>query len=202
MKLTHFVAGSALLITGFAAGSVAVSFAAPTPTPVTFYACASNSTGELTRISTNPPKLTCGKTNKLVSWNSVGPRGAQGAQGVQGARGPAGSQGPQGAQGMPGQQGARGEQGTPATSLSGIKFAKGYVIMPGAVLTTADLSGADLTGADLTGADLYWADLRRADMTGANLTGARLGNANMTGATCPNGLLNGVEGSNCFAPRP
>ena len=195
MKLTHIMAGTALLFSGFAAGSVAVGLSASATTPtITFYACSNKTTGVLSAILTKAP--TCAKTSTLVSWNSVGPTGAPGATG------PQGDTGPKGDTGAPGTNGAKGDTGAPATSLSGIQFVKGYVIQEGAWLAYANLRGANLSGASLSNASLHDANLANANLTGANLTGvdlngATLTNANFTGATCPNGIVHGQSAANC-----
>ena len=125
MKLTHIMAGTALLFSGFAAGSVAVGLSASaTSNSITFYACSVKTTGVLSATSTKVP--TCAKTATLVSWNSVGPTGATG---------PTGPQGPSG-----------------ISLPSGILFANGYLIMPNANLSYANLSGANLSVANLTNA--------------------------------------------------
>jgi len=116
MKLTHIVAGTALVLSGFTAGSLAVGLSASaTSNSITFYACSNKTTGVLSATSTKAP--TCAKTATLVSWNSVGPQGApgtngtNGAPGAQGATGPQGAPGTNGAPGAPGAQGATGPQG-------------------------------------------------------------------------------------------
>ncbi|MEI7480000.1 MAG: pentapeptide repeat-containing protein [Actinomycetes bacterium] len=170
MKLTHIVAGTALLLSGFAAGSVAVGLSASaTSNSITFYACSVKTTGVLSATSTKAP--TCAKTATLVTWNSVGPQGIKGA---------------------PGTNGAKGDTGAPGPSLSGIQFYEGYVIMP-----RAHLNGADLETADLRAVDLSEAYLRGANLSFANLPGANLYQADLTGATCPNGIVYGQSGADC-----
>lgn len=214
MKLTHIVAGTALLLSGFAAGSVAVQLSASaTSNSMTFYSCSNIKSGVLSATSTKAPS--CPKTATLVTWNSIGPQGASGTTGAPGATGPQGPAGPQ------------GDTGAPATSLSGIQFVKGYVIQEFAYLSNAALSGANLTnvnlaranltgaslnGVNLSGADLFRADLSNANLaysnlTNANLTRANLSNANLnhttligvdfTDASCPNGIVHGQSGANC-----
>ena len=204
MKLTHIMAGTALLFSGFAAGSVAVGLSASATTPtITFYACSNKTTGVLSAILTKAPTC-CAKTSRLVSWKSVGPSGAPGATGPQGPSGAPGATGPQGPSGAPGATGPQGDNGTngsPATSLSGIQFVKGYVIQAFAYLTGANLSGATLTGANLTEANLTGANLTGANLSGATLTGANLNcadlwNANLSGADLTCADLTGANLSN------
>jgi hypothetical protein len=58
----------------------------------------------------------------------------------------------------------------------------GYLIGPGANLTSASLTSANLAGAVLTNANLTGANLTNAVLTNANLTNANLTNANLTDA--------------------
>jgi hypothetical protein len=106
-----------------AAGSLgATTGTSPAPratAPAKIYACYSDKTDALSYL--NYPTVTkCPSGETRVSWNTVGPQGAQGArgpkraqgaQGAQGVRGPQGAQGPQGSQGPPGPQGSAGPQG-------------------------------------------------------------------------------------------
>ena len=83
--------------------------------------------------------------------------------------------------------------GTPAALPDQWNLTNGYLVGPGAILTSADLSGASLVGASLTQSDLAWsnltgsdltkADLRNADLSWANLKGANLEGADLSGAT-------------------
>ena len=148
MKLTHIVAGTALLLSGFAAGSVAVGLSASaTSNSITFYACSVKTTGVLSATSTKAP--TCAKTATLVTWNSVGPQGAKGDAGA-----PATS--------LSGIQFVNGY------------VIQAFANLNGASLSGANLIGASLSGALLRNADLSGALLRNADLSGANLTGASL----------------------------
>ncbi len=74
----------------------------------------------------------------------------------------------------------------------------GYLLGPGANLTSANLAGMDLTGIDLTGANLTSANLAGAnltgiDLTGANLTSANLANTNLTGIDLTGANLTGAN---------
>ena len=196
MKLTHIVAGTALLLSGFTAGSLAIGLSASaTSNSITFYACSNKTTGVLSATSTKAP--TCAKTATLVSWNSVGPQGAKGDTGA-----PATS--------LSGIQFVRGYVIQASSDLFGADL--GGANLTGANLTSANLayadlsstylsgaylSGANLRGADLGGANLTGADLTSATLDGANLTGANLTGANLTGATCPNHIVHGQSGANC-----
>ena len=94
MKLTHIMAGTALLFSGFAAGSVAVGLSASATTPtITFYACLNVKAGTMNNISTTKaPKCATGNIN--ISWNATGPKGDTGTNGTNGAKGDTGQQGP------------------------------------------------------------------------------------------------------------
>ena len=187
MKLTHIVAGTALLLSGFTAGSLAIGLSASaTSNSITFYACSNKTTGILSATSTKAP--TCANTATLVSWNSVGP---------QGAPGPTGPMGPQ--------ANSSCLLGSPYPNLGGCELSginlDDFSIRH-ANFGNADLSGASLLGADLSltnfkNANLSGANLTGANLTGANLTGANLTNAQLSGATCPNGIVHGQSGANC-----
>ena len=76
----------------------------------------------------------------------------------------------------------------------GWRLVTGYLVGPGASLSSANLSGTDLTGIDLTRTALTNADLSGANLTATNLTDAALTGADVTGAvwsntTCPNGAV-------------
>ncbi len=189
MKLTHIVAGTALLLSGFAAGSVAVGLSASaTPSSITFYACSNIKTGVLSATSTKAP--TCAKTATLVSWNSVGPQGAKGDTGIS----------------LPsGVFFANGYLIMPNANLAGAYLLganlQGAKLqganLTGVYLNGANLSGANLGSANLSSATLLGANLSSATLTGANLTNANLQGANLTFATCPNGIVHGQSGANC-----
>jgi Collagen triple helix repeat (20 copies) len=81
------------------------AIAASTTSSATIRACASKSTGVL-RLASR-----CKKSERRVSWNTVGPRGPQGTHGVRGRQGLQGRQGVQGPPGPPGSQGVQGPPG-------------------------------------------------------------------------------------------
>jgi hypothetical protein len=122
----------ALVATAVSATVIGPSMAGGANLPSTastkVFACYSDSTGELFRVtSSNCP---AGETS--ISWNATGPKGAQGAQGLQGAQGPQGARGAQGPQGASGPQGVTGAQGakgnignTGAQGAPGAQGAKG-----------------------------------------------------------------------------
>ena len=174
LNRTGRLSGMKLLVAGLLVGGSLGTFgyAAATSSPSTtvFYACLK--AGTLSSVWTQ--SHACPTGNTVVSWDSVGPQGATGARGAVGPKGD------------------NGTNGSPATSLSGIQFSRGYVIQEGANLRGADLHGADLTGANLTGAFLTGAFLTGATLTNANLTGV-----NWTNATCPNGIVHGFYNANC-----
>ena len=78
--------------------------------------CVNKKTGIL-RISSK-----CTSTEKLISWNKIGPQGAKGDAGIQGETGAIGAPGETGATGLQGIKGDIGPKGeTGATGLQGIK---------------------------------------------------------------------------------
>jgi hypothetical protein len=96
------VAAACLLAVG---GGWAI--AASTTSSATIRACANNSTGAL-RLAAS-----CKRSERRVSWNTVGPRGRRGLQGIQGAKGDTGATGAAGAAGAAGTPGAQGLPGAP-----------------------------------------------------------------------------------------
>lgn len=107
--------------------------------------------------------------------------------------------------------------GTPTSLPTGWQVTGGYLVGPGANLTSADLHGASLpkanlsgaslpnanlgfssltganfTKADLRGATLAFADLSNANLTNANLTNAHLEQAHVTGANFTGAILTGA----------
>jgi uncharacterized protein YjbI with pentapeptide repeats len=78
-----------------------------------------------------------------------------------------------------------GLTGSPAALPAGWSIVAGYLIGPGANLSTGPglLTGANLTGATLSGANLTGANLTSAVLTGANLSGTNLTGATLTGVT-------------------
>ena len=91
---------AATLAAGIAIGSLVsgltVGAAAKPPATTKFEACLLN--GSLTKVVVNASETCSGKA-KLVTWNSVGPKGDTGDTGPRGLRGPTG---PRGKQGPPG----------------------------------------------------------------------------------------------------
>ena len=82
------------------------AIAASRTSSATLRACASKSTGIL-RLATR-----CKRSERRVSWNTVGPRGPRGRQGIEGAKGDTGSTGATGATGATGTPGVQGLPGT------------------------------------------------------------------------------------------
>lgn len=72
-------------------------------------------------------------------------------------------------------------------------LAGGYLVGPGANLTTATLTGLDLSGTDLKAADLTSADLTGASLSGGNLDDANLTSANLTSAVLTAANLTGAN---------
>lgn len=102
-KIFVIVAGLLFASGGFAIGA--------TTGGGSIYACLSTA-GQFTKVSKTV--LKCAKGTTLISWNQVGPQGAQGVPGPQGIQGPAGITGMQGlpgANGLDGQLGPQGLQG-------------------------------------------------------------------------------------------
>jgi hypothetical protein len=87
------------------------AIAASTTSSATIRACASKSTGAL-RLAAS-----CKRSERRVSWNTVGPRGRRGLQGIQGAKGDTGSTGAAGAAGAQGPKGDKGDKGEPGQSV-------------------------------------------------------------------------------------
>ncbi len=187
MKLTHIVAGTALLLSGFTAGSLAIGLSASaTSNSITFYACSNKTTGVLSATSTKAP--TCANTATLVSWNSVGP---------QGAPGPTGPMGPQ--------ANSSCLLGSPYPNLGGCELSG--INLDGLSLRHSNFANADLSGASLVEADLLEANFKNANLSGANLYGANLTAANLSGANlsgadltnaiCPHSGVHGQPGADC-----
>ena len=78
----------------------------------TIHACVHKKSGAA-RIVT--ARKRCARTERRVTWNRVGPAGADGVAGATGAAGPAGQAGAAGAAGQPGAAGERGESGDQGT---------------------------------------------------------------------------------------
>jgi uncharacterized protein YjbI with pentapeptide repeats len=86
--------------------------------------------------------------------------------------------------------------GTPASLPAGWQVTGGYLIGPGADLSSADLSsfslgGADLAGTNLSDATLIDTTLSSAKLTGADLSGATADGANFSGAQLTQAKLTG-----------
>jgi hypothetical protein len=78
------------------------AIAASTTSSATIRACASKSTGVL-RLAAS-----CKRSERSLSWNTLGPRGPRGLQGIQGATGGTGAAGAAGAAGATGKDGPPG----------------------------------------------------------------------------------------------
>src|SRR5918912_2552393 len=90
---------------------------APAPSNV-IYACVKDESGAGRRDDDDGRVMrivnandSCGRREKKIYWNVIGPQGPMGPQGPQGAKGLTGAQGPQGPKGDTGPQGAKGETG-------------------------------------------------------------------------------------------
>jgi hypothetical protein len=103
------------LLTAIGVATVA-AVAAPAPAyadrPDTISACVSRegkvrviSLRELFDLSRKRHSSPCGRGERLITWNIVGPQGPAGPIGPQGPQGPSGPAGPQGPQGDPGPAG-------------------------------------------------------------------------------------------------
>ena len=100
-----------------------------------------------------------------------------------------------------------GINGSPIALPSNWQLASGYLIGPGADLSSAILSYENLTDANLTGATLNGARLVGANLTGANLAGADLGietwtnwKTVLTGANLTDVISGGITGSPSALP--
>ena len=138
-------AASALVI----AGSGVALAAIPSTTTGKITGCINTKTAVLRVIDYQAGKR-CFKTEKAVSWNQRGPKGATGAQGPTGpkgdtgAQGPAGSIGPQGPIGPKGDTGPQGSDGDPGVGIN-----RSTVIAQGDVTVPAYQDG-DLLSVNLT----------------------------------------------------
>jgi hypothetical protein len=117
---TRTFAVAAFLFSFLTLVSTNIYFASSNSNEIT--GCVNKKTGIL-RISSK-----CTSSERLISWNKIGPQGVKGDTGVQGetgAIGPKGDLGPQGEIGATGLQGIKGDTGpkgeTGATGLQGIK---------------------------------------------------------------------------------
>jgi hypothetical protein len=102
---------AALLVAGIAAvtGAALVHGASSQTEAGVIHSCKHRSTGQL-RAVLDPSR--CRKSERPLSWNAVGPAGAQGPVGPHGDPGPPGPEGPAGP------AGPKGEAGTGLTSLN------------------------------------------------------------------------------------
>jgi collagen triple helix repeat protein len=113
-------------------GGVAVAVTGIPGAGGVIYGCFTTSTGALRVV---PQGTACSSKETAISWNQVGPTGAQGqagptgSPGPQGAVGPQGLMGPAGPQGVPGPTGSAGAVGpegpqgpTGATGPPGMRF--------------------------------------------------------------------------------
>ena len=71
------------------------------------------------------------------------------------------------------------------------RLVQGYLVGPGASLSSANLSGADLSGVDLSDAFLFSADLEGANLSGANLGLTDLRSANLNNSDLRDADLSG-----------
>jgi uncharacterized protein YjbI with pentapeptide repeats len=92
--------------------------------------------------------------------------------------------------------------GDPASLPVNWSLIDGYLMGPGANLTSADLDGAAIDNADLAGAALYLATFAGASFADSNLRLAYLDGDNLTGVTwtdtiCPDGSNSDNDGGTC-----
>src|SRR5919205_2446935 len=114
-----FLAVGAVCVLAVGAGW---AIAASTTSTATIHACANKTTGVL-RLASE-----CRKSERSVSWNTVGPRGPRGFEGTAGATGPAGPAGPTGpagAAGTPGSTGPAGVSGYERVSVPSVPVPTG-----------------------------------------------------------------------------
>jgi hypothetical protein len=124
------------------------AIAASTTSSATIRACASKSTGAL-RLAAS-----CRRSERSVSWNTVGPRGPRGLPGIQGAKGDTGAAGATGATGA---AGAAGQDGPPGPVVL-IYRNSGAHSLPSGQTTTQQVScpqdtfavGGGVQGANIT----------------------------------------------------
>jgi hypothetical protein len=118
MKLIHsenleYIRGNPMRRSIIASTFAAMLFSLSANATVIYYACVTNSNGDIVIVSQN---TSCPTGQTKIHWNQIGPKGPQGPQGPTGATGPQGPQGPQGV------QGPQGPQGPPGTAGSGIWY--------------------------------------------------------------------------------
>jgi Collagen triple helix repeat (20 copies) len=127
--------------------------------PTTFFGCltAGGTLNKITTDANNPPN--CEGNSRAVSWNQVGPPGAQGPQGPPGPQGPQGQTGATGATGATGPQGQTGATG--ATGPQGPAGADGAVGPAGADGAAGPAGPAGPAGAGLNNPGFVLNDLFR-----------------------------------------
>ena len=81
----------------------------------------------------------CLPSEQAISWNQVGPQGAQGPQGLQGPQGAQGEQGPLGPQGPQGAQGDQGDVGPRGPSDAWDVYRQSAVAITGTTFNTANV---------------------------------------------------------------
>lgn len=72
------------------------------------------------------------------------------------------------------------------------QFVYGYLIGPGANLSSVDFRGLDLTGVNLTEVNFIYANLSGVNLTNVDLTGVNLSGVNLTGAVLEGADLTGA----------
>jgi len=82
--------------------------------------------------------------------------------------------------------------GTPIGLDPQWQYVYGYLIGPGANLTSVDFSNLDLTGVNLVGVNFVFANLSGVDLTDVDLTGVNLTGVNLTGAILEGTNLTGA----------
>lgn len=139
IKLARIIGLVILLAAAFGAGSAVMTFASPTQSSTTFYACLNTSSGTLHQVTTSGPS-NCNPVETAVSWNATGPMGPAGPQGQTGQTGPQGPVGQTGPQGPTGQAGAQGPIG-----LTGAQGPTGLIGPQGPAGKTGPQGPAGLT---------------------------------------------------------
>jgi hypothetical protein len=127
---------AALVGAAAAVGATVAVEAGAASTSVTYFACLT-STGSLAHVGTVAP-TTCATTSKVVSWNSVGPRGLQGVVGPKGVAGPPGPPGP-------------GSTSTSAPFAQSFGSSMTLALAAGSYLVTWDVSGGITGGCSYSG---------------------------------------------------
>jgi hypothetical protein len=115
------------------------AIAASTSSTATTRACASKSTGAL-RLAAS-----CKRSERRVSWNTVGPRGPRGLRGIQGATGATGAAGATGATGATGAKGDAGPAGPFPDPLASGKSVRGNFNIDTVTTGASQLEGAAIS---------------------------------------------------------